>query len=261
MKLIVYSFLLFGCSSCLYQRAYYVSPINGLTNPYTTIPMQSDSLRAAYYINTTITEGSANDRGHDNVFSFQTRLSASNNFKNFQAFYGAGLVLGSYSLRPYNNGTYSSTINTQILNQYTGGKFFGALAFNGGMNAVISFPGAEWRIIGLEASLYKEFGDYLNVRKQIPDSAATFINRHNTYSTIGCYTEVVVKTGSGSIGFKIGGGIVPQSSYESVTHVGNYGYFDFAIAATIHKVSPYLQVDVAPRGSSALIGINLRLGK
>jgi hypothetical protein len=237
--------------------------MNGLTNAYTTIPMQSDSVRSAFYLDAALTEGSANFHGHDNVFSAQTRVSASHNFKNFQAFYGVGVGLGSYNFRPYDdvNGNYSSTIKPQVLNQYTGKKFFGALAFNGGMDAVVSFRGAEWRVIGVEASLYNEFGDYLSVRKKIPDSAATFINRSKTFSTLGFYTEIVAKTKSGHIAVKFAGGFIPQSSYHNVPDIGNFGYFNFALAASIRKVCPYLQLDMAPRATSALIGINFRLGK
>ncbi len=236
--------------------------MNGLSNPYTTIPLQSDSLKSAYYLNAIVTDGSANDKGHDNIFSFQTNFSASNNFKNFQAHYGIGLVIGNYNLHPYNNGNYSATINPQILNQHTGGKFFGAVGFNGGMDVVIPFSNkGEWRVIGFETSMYKEFGDYLSVRKQLPDSAATFINRSNSFTTLGCYTEIVGKTKSGSIGIKFSGGIVPAMSYQNVKHIGNYGYLNFTLATTVNKWSPYFQIDFAPKASSALLGVSLRLGK
>ena len=152
-------------------------------------------------------------------------------------------------------------MDPQIINQYAGKIFFGALGFNGGINAVISLPKGEWRIVGLETSLYKEFGDYLAVRKQLPDSAATFINRKNFFGTLGVYTEIAGGIKHGSINLKFSGGTVLGSSYHNVPRTGNYGYFNFTIAATVKKLSPYFQANFATRASNALFGINYRLGK
>jgi len=235
--------------------------MNGLNNHYITIPLQSDSLRSAYYVSAIISGGSANERGHDNCFSLQTHVSAANTFKNFQAYYGAGIALGDYKLNGYSDGN-RSLVNAQIINQYTGNKFFGAVGFNGGMNAVIPFShGGEWRIIGIETSLCKEFGDYLAVRKQLPDSAASFINRKSFFGTLGGYTELVGKTNYGSFSMKINTGAVLGKSYHDVTSIGNYWYFSFTLAATIKKWTPYIQANFAPKASHALFGANYSLGR
>jgi len=47
--MIVYGALLYCCSSCIHQKAYFASPVNSMNDSYRTIPLQSDSLKTAFY--------------------------------------------------------------------------------------------------------------------------------------------------------------------------------------------------------------------
>jgi hypothetical protein len=259
---IIYVFLVLLYSCKYYPAAYYSSPVNSLTNTYHTIPLQSDSSRSAYYINAAISSGSANDRAHDKVFSFQTSFSASNNFKNFQMYYGGGLVLGQYKFNHYAGDYHSDIIDFQALDQYAGNYFFGAVGFNAGMDVVVPFPlGGDWRLLGVETSLYKDFGNYFSVRKQLPDTAATFIARGNSLATIGFYSEIVDKTKYGSFGVKCSAGWMLGKDYHYVGGIGNYGYLNFTLAPTIRRWTPYLQANFATKAASAMAGVNYRIGK
>src|SRR5215510_7262394 len=103
--------LIVGCVGCIqYRNAYYVSPINELSNAYTSIPLHADSLKFAYYLNSVVSAGVANDWGHDNTFSVQSTLSGVNNFGHFQAFYAAGFILGNYEMNPFDSGRNAPTV-------------------------------------------------------------------------------------------------------------------------------------------------------
>jgi len=269
-KLLPCLLIAFCLCSC-YRQAYFVSPLNGISNPYTTIPLQSDSVKSAFYINNTVSVGSANDQGRDNIFAFQTRLSQSFNFKGLQAYYGVGLYLGNYTLKPYDSLNSSSTINYHILNQYAGSKFFGAAGFNAGINAVVPFDrGGEWRVVGFETFLNQEFGDYLQFRQHLPDSAATYIARKAFFATLDVYTELVDKTKTGSMSFKMGVGTALgrdyhsniRNSYEFFTaDIPGYYYTNFTFQATVKKWTAYGQLCFATKATNALFGFNYRLGK
>ena len=260
--MIVYGALLYCSSSCIHQKAYFASPVNSMNDSYRTIPLQSDSLKTAFYGGAAFSDASTNDWGHDYSYSFQTNLSVSNNFKNIQAYYGVAVLLGSYKMNPYYPEGNDRTVNSQILNQYVGKISFGAVGFNGGMDVVIPLRGGgEWRLIGVETSVYKEFGDYLAVRKQLPDSAATFIARKGSFATIGGYTEIADKTRYGSFGIKFSLGAVLGKEYHNVKDIGSYAYFSFALAPTIRKWTPYVQTNLATKASGVLFGVNYRIGK
>lgn len=261
-KIIAYVLIVVCSSGCIhYRKAYYVSAINGLNNAYTPIPLQSDSLKAAYYVSSLVSTGSANDWGHDNSFSFQANLSGSHNFKHLQAYYGTGFLLGDYEFNRYGPGRDDPTIKSDILNQYAGKKFFGGIGIYGGINAVASFVmGGEVRL-GAETSLYKEFGDYLTVRRNLPDSAATFINRNSFYGTLGGHIEAVDKTRYGSFALKFSAGTVIGKSYHHARGLGDYVYFNMSLSPTFGKWTPYFQANFATVAADALFGVNYRLGK
>jgi len=262
MKTIACGVLLYCCSSCIHQKAYFGSPVNAMNNSYRTIPLQSDSLKTAFYAGAAFSDASTNDWGHDYCYSFQTNFSASHNFKNIQAYYGASVLLGSYKMNSYFPEGNDPSVNGQILNQYAGKISFGAVGFNGGLDVVVPIRGGgEWRLIGIETSVYKEFGDYLTVRKQLPDSAATFIARKNCFATIGGYTEIADKTKYGSFGIKCSLGTILEKEYHNVEGIGDYAYFSFALAPTIRKWTPYVQANLATKASGVLLGLNYRIGK
>jgi hypothetical protein len=233
-----------------------------MNNPYRTIPLQSDSMRSAFYVSAVFSDAATNDWGHDYSYAFQTNFSASHNFKNVQAYYGAGFMMGEYKLNTYYPEGSDPSVDAPILNNYAGKISFGAIGFNGGMDVVIPLRGGgEWRVIGLETSVYREFGDYVAVRKQLPDSAATFIARKNSFATIGGYTEIADKTRYGQFGIKFSLGTILGKEYHDVKDIGNYAYFTFALAPTIRKWTPYVQTNLATKASSILLGLNYRVGK
>lgn len=177
-------------------------------------------------------------------------------------YYGGGLILGQYKFDGYKGNYHSDIIDFQTLDQYAGNYFFGAVGFNAGMDVVIRFPlGGDWRLLGVETSVYKDFGDYFSVRKRLPDTAATFIASGNSIATFGFYSEVVDKTKYGSFAVKGSAGWMVGKDYHDVGGIGNYGYCSFSLAPTIKRWTPYFQATFATKSANAMVGINYRIGK
>src|ERR1700733_8497918 len=254
-------------------QAYYVSPFNGNTGNYQTIPMRSDSVRHAFYAGAAFLTGSANTRGKDYFNAFHASLSRSQNVGILQAYYGVDLTLGSYftgrwdSVAEYIfNQVYAPHLSYSLLNQYTGNHFFGGTGFNGGMNLVIPFEKREWRIIGVETSLRHEFGNYLRFRKGLPDSAATLDAKSSFFGTAGLTSEFIGKTKTGQFGFKWAYGWVLGSEYQNLQIYDNstetylrYRYFNFSFHYTYTRYTGYMQLNTAAKATAFHLGFNYRL--
>jgi hypothetical protein len=126
----------------------------------------------------------------------------------------------------------------------------------------------EWRIIGFETSMTHEFGDYLQLRKQLPDSAATLIVRNSFFATFGLTTELLRQVPGGQIGWKFSTGWALGSSYnflqiqdnESGRNIGGYGYFSFALHYTVDPYTAFFQISTATKAREIHFGINYQIG-
>ncbi|MEO5894004.1 MAG: hypothetical protein ABIQ31_27345 [Ferruginibacter sp.] len=198
-------FLLTGC----YRSAYYFSPLNANSNGYKTIPLQSDSVKGASYVGANLRLGLANFGWRDGLYSFTGSFHRSNNWKKFQAFYGANISAGGYYVQDYRYTISDHFIDTSYINKRAGSKFFGSAGLQGGINYVVPIDnnGSEWRVIGLEAALQKEVGDYLDFRKQLPDTAARVIGRTSLFTNLGLTTEILRKKKNYSFGIRFAIGI------------------------------------------------------
>lgn len=202
--------------------SYYLSPLNSNSNYYHTIPLKSDSVKAATYASGAFLAGRSNFAWRDAVTAFQGDIHRSNNFGNFQAFYGANITLGKYSVQQNNIVRYRYDSSAPYDNHYdtlaipSSGKFFGAYGCSGGINYVGQFKnGGECRI-GIEASLNKEFGNYLSFRKALPDSLIDILEKNNWIKTLGVYFDFVFITKRDiRIGYKIalGSSVVSAATY------------------------------------------------
>ena len=261
--------------ACYQRQAFYVSPFNGNTGNYQTIPLRADSIRAATYASAVFETGSANENGKDYFNAFNTSLSRSHNLGVLQAYYGLDLTLGSYITGiwgegPTPNGSpfgpNNPTPNHQLLNQYAGNHFFGGAGFNGGMNLSAQFYKREWRYLGFETSLNHEFGRYLQLRQVIPDSAADLIIRNNFFGTIGITSEFLGQTRTGQFGFKWAGGWVLGPDYNNLGFHDNesgaplrYHYFNFTFHYSWSAYTSYIQLNSATKATGLHIGFNYRL--
>ncbi len=252
-------------SSCI-ESSYFYSPNNASSNPYHPIPLKSDSLKVATYINALFTLGGANEGWRDGVYSFRGGIHRSNNFENFQAYYGLNLSLGVYNMAGY----YNSNNYYYDTNYNASNYFFGSYGFNGGINVVVpTRHGGEWRVIGLETSVQKEFGNYYKFRKNLPDSVADVIFKKNVTGTAGIFSDIIGKSRHGAeFGYKISFGFMlnPESDYTHFYNPNNIVnpviYFSHTLHFSKGKVGGFVQLNFSNAyAGNVQFGINYRLGK
>ena len=249
-------------SSCV-QHAYYLSAFTSNSNPYHAIPLQSDSIKGATYINSSVAIGGANSNWRDNIVSFRAGLHRSNTFGNFHLYYGGNVAIGSYNVASYSNGEFSGGMDAPTINRNAGSKFFGGYGFNGGFNALVPLrSGGEWRVIGLEGSAQNEFGDYLNFRKNLPDSAANIDNRNKWTGTIGITTEIISRRRSGStFGYKLGIGLGLITIRNNANYTVNPPAY---VSNTLHfgrdNWIAFGQLNFGTYTGNFQFGVNYRLG-
>lgn len=256
---------------CAIHQAFYVSPFNGNSPGYASIPLKADSLKSATYANAAYFAASANDHGRDDVSAFHFEVSRAHNFHFLQAWYGVNLALGTYRVQPWDSSYFSARGNSfdaKAIDQHAGNHFFGGTGARGGINAVVTRGNQEWRVLGLETSFEHEFGDYLNFRKQLPDSAATLLVKSNFFGTIGLYTELLGKTRKGDFGFRFALGWILGSAYNNLNIYDDskkrylrYRYYDFIYHYTYQRYTGYLQIDAATKTTGLHLGFNYRLGR
>lgn len=271
--LLAYAGLLMLPGCAIHRQAYFVSPFNGNNTEYHTLPTMIDSVHTALYSSLSISPGSANDFGTDHYLSGKASIYVAHQVGYFQFHYGLNLSLGNYSMGMWQVDTsyYRRSSNTDLphaaqVNSYSGDHFFGGIGFEGGVNLVVPMGGAEWRFLGVETSVTQEFGNYLAVRRQMPDSIANLINRDALFATIGLNTEVVIYERDGEWGWRVGFGWPLGSAYSSPGVFDNatgrflhYKYFNFSFHYTHKRITGYGQLNLATKESGGVFGANYRL--
>jgi hypothetical protein len=258
------------------RHAYYVSPLNGNSEDYHPLPMRQDTARKAVYIGGGFFTGRANDRGNDQVTGGRASVYVAQHQGILQWYYGMNATLGSYRVNTWDSATdYALPSdnynlpppNAQQLAAYSGPHTFGAAGFSGGINGVIPMGQGEWRFLGMETSLNREFGDYLHFRSKLPDSLASYIVRQSFFGTFGFSSELVFRTRQGNFGFRFSGGWATGAPYNRPDPDNKYGpntlyysYGTFAFQYTYHRWTIWYHDEFATRASSIKLGLTYRLG-
>lgn len=261
------SILLCSC----FRQAYYVSPFNGMTAPYRTIPLHTDSMKAASYLNLQLFTGESNQQGRDRKQAVSLDFSRSHNFGVFQAYYGLGFTAGNYHAVGMDTATTGFGLYYGSLSPKRSNYFFGGAGADAGANVVAPFNGGEWRIFGVEASVRQEFGDYVGARKAVPDSHGAVVIPDKFFGSSGVYSEVLVDAGSGSfVGLRLSEGRAFGHKYHNLdvsrdTAFGNasvrFNYFNLNLHYTHERFTAYVQFGTAGKSDHVLAGVNYRLGR
>ena len=270
MHICRYGYLLFLLSalSCSTPRAYFMSPMDINANTYHTMPMATDSQKAATYANLTFNTGGSNQHLQDVVLGGRMDIHRAYQFGHFQAYYGGGLALGNYHVQDvyhFSNDYYNGA-NDTVYHYRAADRFYGIYGINGGINLVIPFANGkgEWRAIGLETSCQKEFGDYIQYRKGVPDTAYDILATYNHAFMLGGMTEIVGRTRHGTeFGYKIAVGTVlfPKGNYLGRESYTRPAYFYNTLHVTKKKVTGFLQVNIGVYSASFQFGVNYNLSK
>jgi hypothetical protein len=260
------------------EQAFYVSPLNGNAEDYHALPLVKDSAPMAIYARTAFYWGGANTRHNDHLDGWSFSGYAAHHFGHFQCYYGLDLSLGTYIVGTWDTsrtlwGLLSARYwvppgSSAQLAPFAGDKFYGSTSFSGGINAVMPMDrGGEWRYLGVETSLHREFGDYLAFRKQLPDSLVTQVVKSRFFGTLGLSSEIIGRTSYGEWGFRISTGGVLGSSYNHLNIYDSssnaplhaYSYFDLSLHFTFGRLTGYIQMDNAVHATTGRVGVIFRM--
>jgi hypothetical protein len=275
-KIILFCLLVFVVffSSCIpeTQPTYYLSPMDVNANYYHAIPLKSDSLKSAVYTSFAFTGGGSNKRLMDGLYAFHGGIHRAHNFGIFQAYYGAGIALGSYQVKDYYRVDYPGYnyggpyYADTVFHLPASNNFFGAYGFNGGVNVAISSPRGYGELrIGMETSLQNEFGKYLSLRKSLPDSSIDINATNSLTKTIGGYLEFLGKKRrhGTTIGYKIsaGGSFISPRTYTGDQSEKGPFYFSNTFHISRGKVTGFCQFNFGNYTTTFQTGVNYRLTK
>jgi hypothetical protein len=253
-KILIPAFTIIIIFSIGCNETAYLSPLNSISHTYHTIPLNSDKLKGATYVNANLTTGGANLDLNDDVFCFNTGIDRSFNFGKFQAYCSGNLSLGNYQMNEKNQNSYYYPEDTST------NKSFGAYGFNGAIDFVLPFDnGGEWRVLGLETSLQREFGNYLQFRKNFDDPNALIVQTSDWVNTLGIYTEFAWKAwDDGSFGFKIasGGTFVSSKNYVGLESYHTPGYFSITYRLTKDRTTGFLEMVTGTYAANLQLGVN-----
>jgi hypothetical protein len=255
----------------------YLSPTNSLVNTYHTIPYRSDSLKSAIYASLLFSAGSANDKAQDWIRAGQASIYRSHNLGKFQGYYGANLSLGTYYLTDFYNAHYTPGVASfggrgdlpiDTFYHIPGNKYsFGSYGLSAGFNGVVTRGLGEWRYLGVEATIQKEFGNYYPFRRGLADSAANIVFKNNLTGTIGIYTDALwgSRKNKNQYGLKFSLYMLVNSKNE-YSNLYTYGiypvtFFSTTFHTTIRRFTGFMQGNFGTKAASFQIGTSYRLTK
>lgn len=259
--------LLIACifSACK-ESNFFHSPLQGNSAVYRAMPLASDSEKSATYVSAALSLGGMNQLWRDGVYKLQAGVHKGHVLNQFRLNYGAALAAGYYNVKPYYNytGSGASTITDN------GTKSFGAWGLYAGLSAARPLGRrGEWRYIGIEGSLYNEFGKYYNFRRHLADSVAEEVDRHKSLGSLGVNTELVFKGRSGNkFGIKIAAGSFLRRLQYTNSSNSNYYYHGphddlLYLSATPHftvrKTTTWFQLNLATHAAHFQVGFNFKL--
>ncbi|HVS95902.1 MAG TPA: hypothetical protein VHE54_05425, partial [Puia sp.] len=244
---------------------------------YHSLPLANDSAHTAFYAGSAFYWGGAIDRHNDHLDGWSFSGYVAHHVRGFQCFYGLDLSLGTYVVGKWDTsfsvlGLLSASYwvpprQGANLEPFAGYKFYGSTSFSAGINGVLPFRhGGEWRYLGLETSLHREFGDYLAFRQQLPDSLVTLNVKSRYFGTIGITSEIIGRTRNGEWGLRFATGGVLGSAYNRL-HIFDtvenrplvYGYTDLSFHVTYRRFTGYIQVDDATHATTGRLGVVYRI--
>lgn len=257
----LFMFVLIGCQT----RSYYISPLYGSSNTYKTLPFTADSTKSSLYVNGAFNLSGTNEDLRDNVFNFQGNIYNVHQLSIVKLFYGAGLGAGSYNVSKYDTVTYNPQFDTLSINKLAGGKFFGSANLMGGLVITIPFSlNFEWRILGISATLQKEFGSYLHFRNIVQRDSIKVngIAKSSVLGTLNFSTEFAFKTRRGQFTIlnQFTGLLGKEYKDAFFGEFGmerhNYGYWTGTYSYTINRSTISLTGIAGTRLMSLQLGYN-----
>ena len=263
--LIISSFILTGC---IERRAFFLNPYQGITPTYRSVQLQQDSIRSAFQATGALITSQANPQYNDHVFQFNANISRTHTHKFIGFRYGASFSYGSYEVSRIDSFGNSNTVDYKYINDHAGNYSTGGYGIDGAVHLLHVNDGVEWRVVGMEFTLNKEFGDFYKFRLDMPRNSATIIDSADVFSTLGVYTEVINTKGKMRPGFKFGYGRAlrpalgtSDGNFFDLDHVLKFKYYTFAGSIRTERSTFFLQMNLGEKGRSVQAGGSFRLGR
>ena len=176
-------------------------------------------------------------------------------------------MFGNYEVSRYDTGYISThpNVNAKLINENAGSKYFGGVGFNAGVNYTVQFRDTHEFRIGTESSYKYEFGDYLDFRRKLPDTAATGVHRNRHFVTLGIYSEMAFKFRIGSMGFKLSIGTPLGREFRSLQTGSNYNaefpfpYVSPVFQYTNRRLTCFVQLNGSTKAFHTMFGTSYRL--
>jgi hypothetical protein len=250
-------------TSCIEQQVIFLSPYPNIQTSYNATPLLRDSMRVANYGSVGFTNGSSNDNLSDRLFIAHLKFHQSLLVgKNVQFFYGLQGSAGSYKVNWADYYSYPYYVDPVRLHALEGGRFTGSAGLLGGVSLVIPMGHRfEWKVIGVEGSVSKEFGDYQSFRENIPDSLVTMVDRKSLPGSVGGFTEfnfALKNKKSMGMKFGLGSGLTTLDSKVQYYNRINTMYYIMGYHFTIDRYTGYFQGRFGDYFAGFLCGVSYR---
>jgi len=259
-------FFLFCISlfSCIERRYYYLNPLHTNTAIYKPLPAQTDSQKTATYASASLMVGSANDRGADGVTGLYINLHQARTAGPVQFFYGISASAGTYHVKQPDGYWFGNNpLDTIFIGANAGTKFTGSYGVFGGVFYVpLVVSRFEWRVVGIEASHYGEYGQYLRFRQKLSDSTANGYMSKASFTSFGLATEFLFKTRRQTkIGFRLSYGYTPAKILNGYYNLGDRRpqYLSWAGQITKKRTTGFIQFSAGDYAFNFKLGCAYRL--
>lgn len=260
-------FAIVPLSAACTRNAFYQSPFHTNSHPYRTMPLQSDSSKSTWYASGGFSVGSANESGKDQIVMFYSSVYRAHNLRNFKAYYGLTGTLGTYEVTPYANDLTAYNFNPEYINENVGKKSARGAGLIAGGSFVFPFnTGGELRL-GLDGTVQRESGRYLQFRQLVPDSSANVVNKYQTDGTFGMNLDLIGRSrGDGSrFGWKLSRIVTLNRQLYHPANFDERIFKSFYLSSTFHytnqQITGFLQINLGSYSSNFQTGVNYRFGK
>lgn len=255
--------LLSGCA-----KNYFISPYYGNGVTYKSLPMLSDSIKNRLYAGGALSTGSVNNQLRDHNSTLHLQLYNTHSFNKLQLWYGGGLSVGLYHVGAID----SSYEDFQYFDERKGYKFYSGFTTLAGLTYSIPINSkTEWRILGVQATLQREYANYLRFRKLIKEDEIWIsgLSVNPWLLTVSFSSEICWKTNTGNLFYLGQINLLTGKEYKySLLHNplnpndkegGRYAFFTNTFGLETKKASFFMQGYIGQRLIGVQLGTNIPL--
>ena len=262
LNLTIFGLLAILCTQCS-RYSYYMSPMHTVDHPYRPQLLAADSATKATFLNFSLSGAGYNDDLVDGAWLLQSSVFNTHKFGNFRGWYGGTIGFGTYDVAEYSGYNAFGNTDPNFINIHAGNASMGGVGVFGGLSVVTPIDDrAEWRVLSIETSYLKEFGQYLQFRNKMNDTLVDAFYNPSYFFTTAFGTEFATKTKKGSFGVKLNY-IMDWNRLTGSFENGKINPRQTAFTTTFHfgsgPVNYFLATGFGSYAFSMQFGMNFRL--